>query len=77
MTPLFWEFKDEEDQESDHDRLVRAYKRASIGLGIAAVIWVVALFVARDEEKSLIPPIGAAVLSGLFYSLYLREKESP
>lgn len=58
-------------------RLRAAYKRAGIGLGVAAVVWLIAYFVARSsgwEEKSLLIPIAAAVLSVFFFSRYFRSK---
>ncbi len=55
-----------------------AYKRAGIGLALAAVAWLIAYFVARQsgwEERSLFIPLGAAGLSALCFSLYFRSKE--
>jgi hypothetical protein len=61
----------------DQARLRAAYKRAGIGLGLAAVLWLIAYFVAQRsgwEERSLIIPIAAAALSVLCFSLYFRSK---
>ena len=54
-----------------------AYKRAGIGLAIVAVAWLLAYFVAVQagwKERSLLIPIGAAGLSALCFSLYVRSK---
>ena len=54
-----------------------AYKRAGIGLAIAALVWLVAYLVARRSgwpEQSLLIPVAAAALSALCFSLYLRAK---
>ena len=62
---------------SEQARLRAAYKRAGIGLAIAAIVWLIAYFVARAsgwEEQSLLIPIGAAGLSVLCFSRYLRSK---
>lgn len=55
-----------------------AYKRAGIGLALAAVAWLIAYLVAVRsgwEERSLLIPIGAAGLSVLCFLLYFRSKE--
>ena len=55
--------------------LKRAYRRASIGLAIAAIVWTVAYYVARDEgwsEMHILIPIGAAALSALCYARYRK-----
>jgi hypothetical protein len=55
------------------EQLRKAYRRASIGLAIAAVVWAVAYFVARDRgwpEQTLVIPVGAAALSALCYWRY-------
>jgi hypothetical protein len=57
----------------DRERLTRAYKRAGIGLAIAALIWTAALlFRWRPEEgKSVwLVPICVAALSVLCFSRY-------
>lgn len=56
-------------------KLAKVYKRASVGLAIAAVLWAVAYAVGNRagwEEHSIFIPIASGVLSALFYSLYLR-----
>jgi len=61
----------------DQVRLRAAYKRAGIGLAIAALVWLIAYAVARRsgwEERSLVIPIAAAALSALCFSLYWRAK---
>ena len=58
--------------------LSHAYKRAAIGLAIAAMLWFLAYLYARKagwEEQSLIIPIAAGALSALCYSLYLKSKQ--
>jgi hypothetical protein len=62
---------------NDQARLRAAYKRAGIGLAIAAIVWLIGYFVADRsgwEERSLLIPIAAAGLSVLFFSLYARSK---
>jgi hypothetical protein len=58
--------------------LTRAYKRAAIGLAVAAAIWFLAYLYARKagwEEQNLLIPIAAGALSALCYSLYLKSKQ--
>jgi len=55
------------------EQLRKAYRRASVGLALAAVVWSVAYFVARDRgwpELTFVIPVGAAVLSALCYWRY-------
>ncbi len=57
----------------EEENLKRAYRRASIGLAIAALVWGVAFFVARDRgwpEQTLLIPVGSAALSALCYWRY-------
>jgi|AAFX01.1.fsa_nt_gi hypothetical protein len=56
---------------------VKAYRRAAIGLLIAAAVWSVAYFVARDRgwgEESILIPIAAAALAALCYARYRKLK---
>lgn len=58
--------------------LRRAYRRASIGLAIAAAVWTVAYFVARDRgwsEMTIVIPVGAAALSALCYRRYRKMED--
>lgn len=51
----------------------KAYRRASIGLAVAAAVWTAAYFVARERgwsEETVVIPIAAAVLSMLCYLRY-------
>ena len=63
-------------------RVIKAYKRAAIGLAIAAVCWPVSLLlVERYEGKKPEPyawliPIGAGILSAFYFLLYLNSKKS-
>ncbi|HZS09875.1 MAG TPA: hypothetical protein VFD58_33925 [Blastocatellia bacterium] len=66
------------EEQNNETNLTRAYKRAAIGLAVAAAIWFLAYLYARKagwEEQSLIIPIAAAALSVLCYSLYLKSKQ--
>ena len=57
--------------------LKRAYRRASIGLAVAAVVWTAAFFVNRDQgwsETHILIPIGAAALSALCYARYRKAE---
>ena len=59
---------------SEND-LKAAYRRASLGLALAAIVWTAAFFVARNKgwtETSALIPIGAAALSALCYARYRR-----
>jgi hypothetical protein len=61
----------------DRENLSKAYKRAAIGLAIAAVLWLASLLiVGAAEENRMIwfVPIGAAALSVLCFSLYTKSK---
>jgi len=57
----------------DRERLTKAYKRASVGLALAALLWTVALlFKWRPEEgkASWLIPVFVAALSVLCFSRY-------
>jgi hypothetical protein len=63
----------------EKERLTKAYRRASLGLGAAALLWTAALlFISRDEPTNTVQhwliPIGAAALSVLCWSLYTKAK---
>ena len=64
----------------EHPGILKAYKRAAIGLAVAAVCWTaVYLLVERQEgEQRSIPawliPIGAAILSAWFFMLYRKAR---
>jgi hypothetical protein len=63
----------------EKERLAKAYRRASLGLGAAALLWTAAfLLVGRDESAPLgnwLIPMGAAALSVLCWSLYTKTKD--
>jgi hypothetical protein len=57
--------------------LAKAYRRASLGLGAAALLWVLAFFLmprSETERPNWVIPIAAAALSVLCWSLYLKAK---
>jgi hypothetical protein len=57
----------------DQERLTKAYKRAGVGLALAALIWTAALlFTGAPEEGKVtwLIPIAAAALSVLCFSRY-------
>jgi len=59
------------------EQLSKAYRRAAIGLVIAAAVWTVAYFVARDRgwpEHTLLIPVGSAALAGLCYWRYRTSR---
>lgn len=61
----------------EQSRLRAAYKRAGIGMAVAAVLGLIGyIWALRSgwEERSLLIPIGAAGLSVFFFSLYARSK---
>ncbi|MCI0337001.1 MAG: hypothetical protein L0226_05465 [Acidobacteria bacterium] len=66
--------------DEERTSLARTYKRAAIGLAIAAILWTAVLLsvgVSEEEKTHWLIPIGAVALSVIFFSLYLRSKESP
>ena len=61
----------------DQTNLRAAYKRAGIGMAVAAVLGVIGYIMALRfdwGERSIVIPIGAAGLSVFFFSLYARSK---
>ena len=65
--------------EEEKDRLARAYRRASIGLGATALLWTAAYLLltrAEQEAPNWLIPIGAAALSMLCWSLYQKTKDN-
>ena len=63
---------------NERTTLRAAYKRAGIGMAVAAVLGLIGYILALRsgwEERSILIPIGAAGLSVLFFSLYFRSKE--
>jgi len=70
-----------EEPEADdlQERVTRAYRRAGIGLALAAVGWTLALLFANEQEERptrWVIPIGAAAISMLCFSRYRSSKES-
>ena len=65
----------------DSPRVVKAYKRAAIGLALAAALWTLAyLFAQRNEGEQFgiqnwLIPVGAAVLSAWFFRLSAKAKD--
>ena len=62
----------------EKQQLAKAYRRASLALGATALLWTLAfLLVARAETErpNWVIPIGAAALSVLCWSLYLKAKD--
>ena len=63
----------------DESGLTQTYKRAGIGLALAAVFWFLAYLYARRagwEERNLFIPIAAGALSALCFTLYFKAKSS-
>lgn len=57
------------------NELKKAYRRGFIGLAVAAIVWTVAYFVARDQgwsQMTLLIPALSAALSALCYSRYRK-----
>ena len=70
-----------EDPESENlqEKVSLAYRRAGIGLAIAALGWTLALLFAQDPDEKptrWIIPIAAAAISVLCFSRYRTSKES-
>jgi len=63
----------------DRQTLQKAYRRAAIGLGVAAIMWIAAFLVGGLPDGSAanwLIPIAAAGLSMLFFSLYSKMKNA-
>ncbi len=68
-----------EEPEADdlQERLTQAYRRAGIGLALAAIGWTLALLFANEQDERptrWIIPIGAAAVSMLCFSRYRKAK---
>ncbi|MFN0085129.1 MAG: hypothetical protein ACKVX9_07055 [Blastocatellia bacterium] len=62
----------------ERDRLHRAYKRAGIGLGAAALLWTGAILLGgRLEENNVrwLIPMGAAALSVYCFSVWAKSRD--
>jgi hypothetical protein len=58
------------------DNLARVYKRAAIGLAIAAIFWTGALLlggVSEADKTHWLIPIAAAALSVICFSFYAKK----
>ncbi len=63
--------------DEERDRLTKAYRRASLGLGAAALLWTGAFLLtarAETERPHWMIPIAAAALSVLCWSLYQKTR---
>jgi hypothetical protein len=67
-----------EEQTNEHERLASAYRRAGIGLGIAAIGWTLGLLFAKGpiEQTHWLIPIAAAAISVMCFSRSRQSKES-
>ena len=64
--------------EEEKSQLARAYRRASLGLGVAALLWTAAYLLLNRtelERPNWLIPIGAAALSMLCWTLYQKAKD--
>lgn len=72
--------KEESEQEENlSERVLRAYRRAGLGLGAVALLWTMAFLFTQeqnDARNNWLIPIGAAALSVLCFSRYRKLKES-
>jgi hypothetical protein len=62
----------------DRERLTKAYKRAGVGLAIAALIWTAALLFTGTPEGGKVTwliPIAVAALSMLCFSRYNQYRD--
>jgi hypothetical protein len=60
----------------DRENLARVYKRAAIGLAIAAISWTGALLfggISETEKIHWLIPIAAAALSVICFSFYAKK----
>ncbi len=62
----------------DRTRLFKAYRRASIGLAAAAILWIAAFLVGglNDSPANWLIPIAAAALSVFFFAFSRKTTES-
>ncbi|MDX2034274.1 MAG: hypothetical protein SF339_26605 [Blastocatellia bacterium] len=64
--------------DEQREALHRVYKRAGIGLGVAALLWTGAILLGgRLEENNVrwLIPAGAAALSIYCFSLYAKSRD--
>jgi len=62
----------------DQERLTKAYKRAGVGLALAALIWTAGLLFTGPPEKGKVTwliPIAMAALSVLCFSRYNQNRK--
>jgi hypothetical protein len=62
----------------DQERLTKAYKRAGVGLALAALIWTAALLFTGPPETGKVTwliPIATAALSVLCFSRYNQYRK--
>jgi uncharacterized membrane protein YjdF len=60
----------------DQENLTRVYKRAAIGLAIAAIAWTAVLLltgISEADKSHWLIPIAAAVLSVICFSFYAKK----
>lgn len=63
----------------EQEQLAKAYRRAGLGLGAAALVWIVAIVIGgrlEDSNSRWLVPIGAAALSVYCFSLSAKAKGS-
>lgn len=68
---------EEPEVEDLQEKVSRAYRRAGIGLAVAAVGWTLALLFANDPDEKpthWIIPIAAAAISMLCFSRYRNSQ---
>jgi hypothetical protein len=64
----------------DREQMSKSYKRAAIGLGVAAIFWTASYWLVERKEgdqgslQNWLIPLGAAALSAFCYSLYRNSK---
>ncbi len=64
--------------EKERTQLSKAYRRAGLGLGAAALLWTSAFLFAKDAEvetRTWIIPIASAALSVFCFSLARKIKD--
>ncbi|MEP7341123.1 MAG: hypothetical protein ABI977_25560 [Acidobacteriota bacterium] len=70
---------EELETENQQEKISQTYRRAGIGLALAAIGWTLALLFANDQDERptrWVIPIAAAAISVLCFSRYRKSKES-
>ena len=67
----------EPETEDPHQRVTRAYRRAGIGLAVAAIGWTLVFLFAKDQDDQpmrWVIPIASAAISVICFSRYRNSQ---